>query len=214
LVPGKSLSRSGNLKANSTVNYIIRGTQDQQLSTSLAGEGVLLSVLAPDQSAVSDQAVRVQRWEGKLPLTGEYTIQLKPVKGVSSSDYKLAMSLENAPKPTPTPTPTPTPNQPLEYQSEQVSIPGGVGSLPLLGQTSPRRIKRYLVNVQKGQQLSVEVPPGVDVSVDVRYPNGDLIPDASGAKFWQAKVPRNGEYMIDVIASKKTDYSLTVTVAK
>jgi serine/threonine-protein kinase len=75
-------------------------------------------------------------------------------------------------------------------------------------------VKRYLVEVKKGQNLAVEIPSGADVSVDVRYPNGKLIPDASGAKSWQAKVTRDGEYQIDAIAQKQTDFTLNVTVGK
>ncbi len=210
LSPGQSLTRNGNIKANSTVNYIIRGQQNERLSAALAGEGVLMTVIAPDQNPISDQAVRVQRWDGKLPLSGPYTIQLRPVKGVSNSDFKLTLSTE---KPA-TPTPSPTPTQPVEYQSEQVSLPGGLGSQELLGRTSPQQIKRYLISVKKGQNLSVQVPQAVDASVDVRYPNGKLIPDASGAKVWQAKVASDGEYKIDVIASKKTDFAITVSVSK
>ncbi len=218
LQPGKSLLRSGTLKANSTVNYIIRGEQNERLSATLAGEGVLMTVIAPDQNPVSDQAVRVQRWDGKLPLSGEYTLQLRPVKGVSNSDYKLTINSEVPPTPTPTPTPAPTPTptstQPVEYQSESVSLPGGLGSIELLGRTSPRQIQRYLVNVKKGQTLAVKVPQTVAASVDVRYPNGKLIPDASGAKVWQAIVPRDGVYKIDVIAPKRTDFALNISVSQ
>lgn len=211
---GQTLSRGGNLKANSTLNYIIRGTQDQQLTAALAGEGALMSVIAPDQNPVSDQAVRVQRWQGRLPFTGEYMIQLSPVKGLPSSDYKLTVSLANPPTPSPSPTQTATPSPTVEYQTERVNLPGGQGSLQLVGSTSPQRVKRYIVGLKKGQTLAVEVPPGADVSVDVRYPNGKLIPDASGAKTWQAKVTRDGEYKIDAIAQKQTDFTLNVTVGK
>lgn len=213
LNPGQSLTRSGTIKSNSTYNYILNGVQNERLSTSIVGgEGVLMTVLAPDQNPVSDQAVRVQRWEGVLPLTGQYTIQLRPVKGVSNSDFKLTISSEKPPTPKPTPTPTTTPTQPIRYIPESVTLPGGVGTQQLIGRTGPRQVKRYLINVKKGQNLSVQVPQAVDASVDVRTPNGKLIPDASGAKAWQSKVSVDGDYIIDVIASKRTDFTLNVTV--
>ena len=175
-----------------------------------------MTVIAPDQNPINDQAVRVQRWEGKLPLSGEYTIQLRPVKGVSNSDFKLTIGTEKPATPTlsPSPSPSPTSTQPVEYQSESVKLPGGLGSQQLLGSTSPRQVKRYLVNVKKGQNLSVEVPQSVDASVDVRFPNGKLIPDASGAKYWQKSVSVDGEYKIDVIASKRTNFEIEVSVSE
>ncbi|MGC1393605.1 MAG: serine/threonine protein kinase, partial [Coleofasciculaceae cyanobacterium] len=115
---------------------------------------------------------------------------------------------------TPSPSPSPTSTQAVEYQLERVSLPGGVGSQQLLGRTSPRQIKRYLINVKKGQNLSVQVPQSVDASVDVRFPDDKLIPDASGAKYWQKQVSRDGDYKIDVIASKRTDFELNVNVSE
>jgi serine/threonine-protein kinase len=176
-----------------------------------------MTVIAPDENPVSDEAVRVQRWEGKLPFTGDYTIQLSPVKGLPSSNYKITMGLANPPTPTPTPTPTstatPTPTT-AEYQTEPINLPGGVGSVQKSGRTEPQLVRRYLVPVKRGQQLTVEVPPDVDVSVDVRYPNGTVVPDASGVKFWQAKVPRAGEYKIDVVARQPRNYTLSVSVGQ
>lgn len=218
LNPGQSLTRSGNIKANSTLNYIIRGVQNQRLSAAIAGEGVLMTVIAPDQNPISDEAVRVQRWDGKLPLSGEYTIQLRPVQGISNSEFKLTLATEKpatpTPSPSPSPSPSPTSTQAVEYQLERVSLPGGLGSQQLIGSTSPKQIKRYLIKVKKGQNLSVEVPQTVDASVDIRYPNGKLIPDASGAKYWQKPVSRDGDYKIDVIASQKTNFELNVNVSE
>jgi serine/threonine-protein kinase len=215
---GQALSRTGNLKANSTINYIIRGEQDQRLRASLASEGVLMTVLGPDQNPVNNGATRVTQWQGTLPFNGDYTIQLSPVKGLSDSDYQLALSIANPASPSPSPTtttspsPSPSPTTTPDYRTERVNFPNGQGSVELRGQSSPTQARRYLVNVEKGQQLTVQVPPEVGVSVDVRAPNGQVVADASRVKFWQGPAISSGEYQIDVIAPKPTTYRLNMGV--
>jgi serine/threonine-protein kinase len=83
--------------------------------------------------------------------------------------------------------------------------------LELRGQSSPLRIKRYSVNLQKGQELGVEVKQG-DVALDILDPNGQLVRGASGVQQWTDKVPSAGEYKINVIAQKPTDFTLNISV--
>ena len=74
-------------------------------------EGVLLSVLTPQGELIDDSANRVQQWQGELPADGEHIIQLRPVEGLESSDYELAVSLSEASEETPEPEPEPSPEE-------------------------------------------------------------------------------------------------------
>jgi serine/threonine-protein kinase len=85
--------------------------------------------------------------------------------------------------------------------------------LELIGETSPQEIQRYLVNLQKGQQLTLQVPKNSKVSMNLLFPGGRVVPNASNTKYLsQFPVPRNGVYQVDVIAPKKTTFSLNITV--
>lgn len=211
---GQAVSRSGNLKANTTVSYIISGEQGQRLRASLAGEGALMTIVGPDENPVSNQARRVTQWQGRLPFTGDYTIQLSPVKGLQSSDYKLSLGLTAPPKPSPSPTatsPSPSPTNSPAYDTESVSVPAaGSNPLALVGQSSPQKIKRYQVSVQQGQQFQVNVKDG-NVALDIRDPNGQVI--ESGVKFWSspAAAASSGQYQVDVIAQTPTSYTLNLS---
>jgi len=46
------------------------------------------------------------------------------------------------------------------------------------GQTQPQQIKRYLLNAQEDQLVSVAVEQG-SVTLDIRYPDGQLVENAS-----------------------------------
>ena len=209
LSAGQAVSRSGPINANSTINYIVPGTQDQQLRASLNGEGVLMTVLGPDQNPVDNQANRVQRWQGTLPFNGDYTVQLRPVQGLPRSNYNLSLGLTNPAPPTTQPTTSPSPQ--VSYNTERLNFAEGQGTLQLADETGPRTIKRYLLNAQEGQQLAVEVQDG-GVSLTIRDPGGQVIPDASGVQFWQSQVLRAGNYTIDVIAQRPTRFQLSTSL--
>ncbi len=203
-------SVEGTLRANTTVDYIFSGAQGQQLSATFEEEGVLLTVLGPNQEPINALAERMTRYQGTLPFTGDYTIQLSPVQGIERSNYKLNLSLENPVETTLTPTPMPTVAP--SFEVEPINLNPGETTRQIAGQTTPQQIKRYLINVPEGQILSVAVQ-GV-VTLDIRNPDGELVENASKVLSWEERVPIGGEYQIDVIAEQEqdTDFTLDVSV--
>jgi serine/threonine-protein kinase len=227
LIIGETLTAEDKLNSNSTINYIISGTQGQKLSALLTKEGLLMTVVAPNGETVDNQSRRVTRWSGTLPYSGDYTIELGTVRGVSESRYKLELLLTNpepiptptvietptpvvTPQPIPIPTETPAPN--ILIDTESIIFPeGALGTQLLSDRTSPERIKRYLLNLQSGQVVSVRVPSG-NATLDIRYPNGELVENATGLGEWESKIDRPGEYKIDIRSNQETVFSLDVTV--
>ena len=210
LSPGQAVSRSGTLTSSSTVTYIIPADQGQRLRASLASEGVLMSILGPDENPVNNQANRVTQWQGRLPFTGDYTVRLSPVKGLQRSDYRVSLSLlappaSPSPSPSASPSPSPSPSTKPQYDTESINLTVGQ-PLDLLGQTSPQLIKRYVVRVPTNQVMTVNLVEG-DVSLNVQYPNGQVERNASGVKFL---LP--GEYRVDVLAQQQTSFRLNIGV--
>ncbi len=207
---GELTSVEGSLQANEAVVYIVPATQGQVLTATLEGEGVLLSVLTPDRQPANDQADRVLSWKGSLDATGDYAIRLSPVKGVSSSNYKLKASLEAAvqsPSPEPNPSPSPSPSATPEFDVRLLPD----NNSQISSQTGGDRIKRYLVNAQPGQVLKAEILQGA-VTLNIHYPDGRPVENASGIVTWNARIFEGGEYQIDVVAQQPTDFALNVQV--
>jgi serine/threonine-protein kinase len=202
----------GSLQANEAIVYTLPANQGQTLTATLEGEGVLLSVLKPDRQPVNDQANRVPSWKGTLDSNGDYIIRLSPVKGVTSSNYKLKLSLEPAASPSPSPsaTPSPSPSTPPDYDV-QLLTPSDPNGAQVSDKTSNTRIKRYLVNAQPGQVLKAELVQGA-ATLDIHYPSGRPVENASGVVTWSARVSEGGEYQIDVVAPEPTDFTLNVNV--
>jgi serine/threonine protein kinase len=216
LASGSSTTMEGSLQANETINYIISAEEGEALRALVEGEGVLLSVFGPNGDLVDNRAERVSFWEGTLTASGDYVVQVRPVRGLPQSDYRLNIGLESAaeeepePEPEPTPTPPPTPAEP-EIETRRLSIPAGETNVRVSGQASEQLIKRYLVNAQANQVLSAELVEG-PVTLTIRYPNGQVVEDARGVVFWQAQLPESGDYQIDVIATQQSNFRLEVSI--
>jgi serine/threonine-protein kinase len=221
---GQTISKQGTLKENDTVNYIIRAEQGQQLDASLSDEGVLMTILGPDQNPVDNSAKRVRGWKGTLPYSGDYQIQLKPIKGLDDSNYQLNISLSEALAPSPTPTqtltPTPTPSESpssvgSDVGAQAINFPAGQNAVRVPGIiTSPQQSKLYVVNAQQGQIMSVNLgESNANATVEIRDPNGQPLDNvSSGVLEWNGQLPSDGQYQIEVSASEPTRFNLDVSV--
>ncbi|HIK45109.1 MAG TPA: serine/threonine protein kinase [Leptolyngbyaceae cyanobacterium M65_K2018_010] len=233
LGPGQNRTVSGSLRQNETINYQLTAEAGQVLMARLRGEGVLLTVLDSQGRPVDPAAERVLNWQGTLPTSGNYAIQLRPVQGLTASDYELEVSLSAQPQPTPEPSPTveppptPSPSPPAVIRPEptpepipeptiieqRVQIPAGQTGVQVSGQVSPERIRRYVVNAQAGQVLALDLPRVTGpVTLDVRFPGGAPIPDASRVLSWQGQLPESGDYLIDVKSPRSAEYTLRLVV--
>ncbi|HYW21570.1 MAG TPA: protein kinase [Nodularia sp. (in: cyanobacteria)] len=98
------------IKENQIIQYTFFGEEGAKLTVSIdEGSGILLTILNINQEPIDNNAQQVTSYEGILPITGRYIIQLIPQPEIAASDYSVNVGLENPVIPTPTPTPTETP---------------------------------------------------------------------------------------------------------
>jgi serine/threonine-protein kinase len=198
----------------------------------MQGEGVLITVLNAQGQPVDSSAQRVLNWQGTLPAAGEYTLQLRPVQGLEQSDYELEVSLSAVPDAEPTAEPQPQteptvqpppvitpPSEPAPQPTgdpnvteQRVQIPPGQTSVQVSGQVNQDRVRRYVVSAQQGQVLALDLPSvSGPVTLDVRFPGGAMIPDASRVLSWQGQLPTSGDYLVDVSSPRPANYVLRVS---
>ncbi|NEO53053.1 MAG: serine/threonine protein kinase [Okeania sp. SIO3B5] len=125
--PGEPISIEGRLKGNESIDYIISGSQRQNLNLLVTGEGVLMSLVAVDGEPVDGISDQVSIWKGTLPNDGDYKITLTPLPGLPGTDYKLDINLvDPIPKVIPTSEPeateSPTPTQEPEATESPSSL--------------------------------------------------------------------------------------------
>lgn len=213
--PDTKVTKTGTLRSNETVSYILAGEQGQQLSAVIAGEGMLITLLGPDRQPLSGQSSRVSLWQGTLPYTGNYYIQLSPVKGLDKSDYRLDVNLRSAPTPTPTPTettpsPSPSPATPT-VQRHRVRFESGQTATTVSDRANPQLIHRYLLRATEGQIFKAAVRDG-SVTLNISTPDGQPIQAATNVLSWEDQLPMSGTYQIDVIATQDTNFSLDISI--
>ena len=169
----------------------------------------------------SNYELQIQLNPGRAAAPPTVTSPQRPTPTSPQMDSPTPTSTQ-ADRPTPSPTPievTPSP-QPTETEGENwpsselvevVSFPSGGGVQQLNGTTSPDQIKSYLVNVDPGKILNVEILRGA-VSLDIRDPNGNLLKNAEGVVFWKGQATMTGQYQIDVIAPEPLDFGMEIQV--
>jgi|GEM_PF-3239821 len=65
-----------------------------------------MNILAPNQANVDVFAKNTVNWQGNLPLSGEYRIEIVSLPGIVSSNHKIEVTTI-APIPMGSPTPAP-----------------------------------------------------------------------------------------------------------
>ncbi len=226
LSPGNTFAERGSLDANTTLNYVFAAEEGQQLQAILDSEGVWMTILQPDGSLVTDATRRIQSWDGTFPRTGDYTVQLTPIPGLSQTDYRyrLSLSLEAAPTPIPEEIPTPIPEEPTptppetpvtpRFQSQPLQLSADQDPQQLTGTTSPENIKRYVVNLREGQRLKGRVVAG-NVGLTPRFLNGEAIPDIGGVSSFEFDVTPllgGGRYSVDVVSEQETEFTIELGI--
>ncbi len=100
--------------------------------TTLAATQVLMSILSPTGNPIDDRADRVVGWRGEITTAGDYTIELRPIKGLAGKafPYKLSVTQIAA---IPSPSPSASVN-PADGSTPPLGIPipiGGNGINPV-----------------------------------------------------------------------------------
>ncbi|MBP0013466.1 MAG: serine/threonine protein kinase [Roseofilum sp. SID3] len=214
VTPGEVTRVEGSLKANEVQYYLISAQEGDRFSMFITGDGVLMTLLTPEGEAIGDRSTDISLWEGEFPISGEYAIIVSPLRGLQETDYQLEIEQLNVPvEPTPEPelTPEPTLEPELEINSKTIQFAPGTTGIEINSQSNRQQIQRYLLRVRKDQIMQVKVIEG-NVTLNIRYPTGELIPEAYDLLYWESQVPESGEYIIDVLATESTDFSLDISV--
>lgn len=236
LTPGVAEVVEGNLLGGDTLNYLLNAEAGQSLTVAVAPEGVLLSVLGPDDRPVARSARRTARWQGTLEESGEYKVQLSPVRGVPSSDYQLEATLGPAPAPPtetpeepidppvdptePSPAPPTNPPRPTEpptqvdIRTQRITFPGNSQGIRVANSVGPSQIRRYVVSANQGQILTVNtLSSDRPVAFELLMPDGTVLPDASNLERWEGFLPVGGNYSIDVTAPERSEFTIEVKLS-
>ena len=109
---GKPFIKEGALNPNQPTVFSLNLSAGQQLKTTLTATpaGSTMNILAPNQANVDVFAKNTVNWQGNLPLSGEYRIEIVSLPGAVASNYKLEVTVASStPVVSPSPAPVGTP---------------------------------------------------------------------------------------------------------
>jgi hypothetical protein len=203
---------SGHLPPGGSHTYVLRALGGQTMMARLlppsSGDPkAILVIYAADGSVlISDHALATQ-WEGVLPSTQDYFIDVR-CNPNTPHDYTLEVIIP------PLATPTPESGLPTRIQF----APGAI-SAHVTGHLDPSQMRTFVVRALAGQTMRAQLlpPPSGEPTVILTIHGADgsvLISDHALATEWEGVLPITQDYFIDVRANPSTpvDFTLEVTI--
>ncbi len=182
----------GNLEENDQQSYSFEGSEGQVVTLNLSGSEVTLNVLNSRQQSLNESAQNTRRWTGQLPANDHYYIQV-----VGTGAYTLDVAF----------TPPSAVSQTKPYP---ILFNPGTTSTKVMGTLLANGKRRYELRAAQGQVLTVRRLQG-KVAVRAIAPNKSQFGRAQ-ANRWEARLPVDGDYQLEVTAPQAQDYVLLVEI--
>ncbi|TAH50348.1 MAG: hypothetical protein EYC68_14305 [Chloroflexota bacterium] len=189
---------TGQLPANGIATYTVsaQAGQNMQLSLSSNSSSARVAVLTPTGVPIPPQRGNPEGtyWQGNLPATGNYVIQVLAGSAAPTANYSLNVTI------------------PVRI----VFAPGAI-SAQEQGTTSNGRIVTYLLKANGGQTMTVNLnapPDSAGITIYGLDDGQPLIRSQSGATSFSGQLPATQDYVIQVVpfGNGQVNYTLDVTV--
>ncbi len=199
-----SASVSGQVSGNTYAGYLLEAQAGQWMQVSIisAGNPLYLTVVSPGGSPLARAQAGAQSFDGTLPESGDYSLQVSAPAGTPSTGFTLVVSV--------------TSGQPGGI-TQRIHFAAGATSAQVNGQVAGSSIDTYLLNAYIGQTMQVTLTSASGAAyLNVIAPDGSPLARAqAGAQSFSGTLPASGDYQLQVMllgASAQTSYTLLVSV--
>ncbi|MEG4342967.1 hypothetical protein QUB70_06685 [Microcoleus sp. A003_D6] len=111
----------------------------------------------------------------------------------------------------PSPLPSPSPAAVETPVTERVNFQAGATGTTLSNSLRANISKRYLLECNSGQSMTVKVQEG-DVSAAIIAPNGEKVGTANSTSQWQGQLASSGDYTIEISGDRQANYGVRIEV--
>jgi uncharacterized protein YciU (UPF0263 family) len=183
----------GTVKPGQVLTYTLEAGQSQPmiLITNSPNNDVTLGVFEPNGNELLNPANKWTRWQGLLPQTELYKIQV--IGGATTEDYTLTAKV-----------------------AQLVNFATGTSSITLDGTTVNGYVFSYAVSCSANQTMTVTLNvPSNTAYLDIfGLSTGSLLSSAAKATTWTGVLPQTQDYVIEIVPNngQVVNYSLTVAV--
>ncbi|MEG5139092.1 MULTISPECIES: hypothetical protein [unclassified Microcoleus] len=109
------------------------------------------------------------------------------------------------------PSPLPSPAALETPVTERVSFQAGATGTTLSNSLRANKSKRYLVECNSGQSMTIKVQEG-QVSADIIAPNGEKVGTVDSTGQWQGQLASSGDYTIEISGDRQANYGVKIEV--
>ncbi|MEG4317905.1 MULTISPECIES: hypothetical protein [unclassified Microcoleus] len=95
--------------------------------------------------------------------------------------------------------------------TERVNFQAGATGVTLRNSLRANKSKRYLLECNSGQSMTVNVQEG-QVSADIIAPNGEKVGTVDSTGQWQGQLPSSGDYTIEISGDSQANYGVKIEV--
>ncbi|WP_310429639.1 protein kinase domain-containing protein [Chamaesiphon sp. VAR_48_metabat_135_sub] len=114
-----------------------KSNNNPPISPTPAATQVLMTITSPTGGPIDSQSERVVGWRGAIPVSGEYTIELRPIQGLTGKTFPYKLSITQI-SVIPSPSPlTPTTPETEATPSIGAPLPSGNGIKDLPSNPNP-----------------------------------------------------------------------------
>jgi hypothetical protein len=151
-------------------------------------------------------AAPVNRLPAIPPAPG--TVSPQPPASAPSPNPTAIPSLSGV---TQLPSASPAPETAETAVTDRVSFEAGATGTTLSNSLPANKSKRYLVECNSGQSMTVKIQEGT-VSAVIIAPNGEKVGTANSTSQWQGQLPSSGDYTIEISGDNKANYGVKLEV--
>jgi hypothetical protein len=191
--PGTSSAvEQGTLLPGQVVTYTLEAVQSQPMTLIMdsPNHDITLGVFGPDGKAILNPDNKGTSWQGSLPTTGIYKIQV--TGGATEESYNRTTKI-----------------------AQVVNFAPGATSFTLDGILKNGSLSSYSLNSSAGQTMSVSLNvPASTASLDIfGISTGTLLDASEKANSWTGILPQTQDYVIEVIPNNNQDVNFSLTVS-
>jgi hypothetical protein len=193
-----SATVQGSMPTSSIRQYVIQASAGQTMTiqTSTTQGQVIVIVYGVDGTVLQSDHATSGKFSGTLPFTEDYLID---VESGPQSAAQFSMTVTIPPSGSSMP--------------HRILFASGATSATVQGNLPANGSQKYVVRVQAGQLLQVDVAPQQDVQVSVQGADGTLLKGNGSGAFFRGDVPTTQDYIVTLTGGDEAfSYSLTVTV--
>jgi hypothetical protein len=183
----------GAIRSGQEITYTLDARQSQPmiLIMNSPNNDVTLGVFEPNGNMLLNPANKWTRWQGLLPQTEQYQIQV--IGGISTENYTLTAKVP-----------------------QLVNFASGTSSISLDGKTVNGFVFSYALSASANQTMKVTLNlPSSTAYIDIfGLASGTILSASAKANTWTGNLPQTQDYIIEVIPNngQVVNYSLTVSV--